>query len=595
MKLADALVATLRDWDLEYLFGVGGANIEHVYDAAHRLGGDRFQVICAKTETGAAFMADCRARTHRTLGLCCATSGGGMMNLAVGVAESFAEAIPVLAIVGQPPTPLHGRGAFQDSSGLGRTVNAEQLWGAIAKYQATIRSPEQFWSCLHEAVSAALSGRQGPAVLLIPRDLYECEVGPRPDWLPECIQDYSPKNAVSENEVETLLEAIVHAKSPVLLLGPNAGREAAAQFARRIGVQVATTIASKNAFPFDDPLMLGMAGVAGQPSVHRFLKERADLIVAVGTDLGAMTMQPIKDALQSHRLAAVHFDLSELRRVAAPRVAIEGDPEQVFAQLLRRCDERDLVPRKPAKAVASRFVARPATPLDFPSTNDHLLQSEALEILQPFLETFVAHGNVVFDAGNCAAAALHYLDLPHGAGAAIALGMGGMGYAVPAAIGAQLGAGPNARTAVICGDGAFLMLGAEVNTAVQYDLPILFVVFNNNMHGMCVTRQQLYFDGRVEGAQYPSTSIATMARGLGSTDRLWIGSAGTADEMVAQLTQFQKRRGPGVLELRLRHEEMPPFTPFLPSDAPTYIAHAGAPIHPPMDGFDLPLPHVAVA
>src|SRR5204863_4967096 len=134
-----------RDWGLQYLFGVSGANIEHLHDAVHRLGGDRFQSVCAKSEVGAAFMADCRARVRRTLGVCCSTSGGGMMNLAVGVAEAFAESVPVLAIVGQSPMHLDGRGAFQDSSGIGRTVNAERLWSAISKYQCRITDHNQFW------------------------------------------------------------------------------------------------------------------------------------------------------------------------------------------------------------------------------------------------------------------------------------------------------------------------------------------------------------------------------------------------------------------------------------------------------------------
>src|SRR5690242_18077831 len=183
MKLADALITTLRDWGLEYLFGVSGANIEHLHDAVHRLGGGRFRSVCAKSEVGAAFMADCRARVHRTLGVCCSTSGGGMMNLAVGVAEAFAESVPLLAIVGQPPTGLAGRGAFQDSSGVGRTVDADRLWAAISKYRARITDPARFWECLDTAATAALSGRPGPAVLLIPRDLFDRDVGPRPGWM----------------------------------------------------------------------------------------------------------------------------------------------------------------------------------------------------------------------------------------------------------------------------------------------------------------------------------------------------------------------------------------------------------------------------
>ncbi len=302
MKLADALVSTLRDWNLEYVFGVGGANIEHVYDAVHRLGRGRFQTVCAKSEIGAAFMADCRSRTHRTLGVCCATSGGGMMNLAVGIAESFAESIPVLALVGQPPTKLHGRGAFQDSSGIGRTVNADRLWSAITKYRATISDSDQFWPCLKSAVSDSLNGRPGPSVLMIPRDLFDCEVGPRPAWLPDRVADFICPRDVSVEEVGDLFAAIRDAHAPVLLLGSGVDRctnpGAVHDVAHRLGVRVATTLSSKNSFPNDDPLYIGMVGVAGEPSAHRFLREEADFIVAVGTDFDVMTTQPIQEALK---------------------------------------------------------------------------------------------------------------------------------------------------------------------------------------------------------------------------------------------------------------------------------------------------------
>src|SRR5262245_42601155 len=224
MKLSEALVTTLRDWGLEYLFGVSGANIEHLHDAVHRLGGGRFRSVCAKSEVGAAFMADCRARVHRTLGVCCSTSGGGMMNLAVGVAEAFAESVPMLAIVGQPPTRLEGRGAFQDSSGIGRTVNADRLWAAISKYQARITDPAQFWRCLDSAVTAAMSGRPGPSVLLIPRDLFDRDVGPRPCWMPDRLCGLNGLWDAPASAVSKLFAAIRRAQTPVLLLGSGVDR-----------------------------------------------------------------------------------------------------------------------------------------------------------------------------------------------------------------------------------------------------------------------------------------------------------------------------------------------------------------------------------
>jgi acetolactate synthase-1/2/3 large subunit len=574
MKLAEALVTTLHDWGLEYLFGVSGANIEHLHDAVYRLGGERFRSVCAKSEVGAAFMADCRARVHRTLGVCCSTSGGGMMNLAVGVAEAFAESVPLLAIVGQPSTQLEGRGAFQDSSGIGRSVNADGLWAAISKYQARITDPAQFWRCLDSAVTTAMSGRPGPAVLLIPRDLFDRDVGPRPCWMPDCLLDLNGLWDAPAPAVLELFKAICAAEAPVLLLGTGVERcsnpGAVVQFARRLGIQTATTLASKGAFPNDDPLYLGTVGVCGEPSAHRFLKEQADLIVAVGTGLNVMTTAPIQQALHPQRLAVVNIDMGEVSRIMHPSLFVEADAGVVFSRLNQLADQAPAVSEAPDPVPVTRYTPRlaPDLSLDRSQESGDLLQSQALKMLQPFLPT---SGHVLFDAGNCAAAALHYLRIPAGVSATVALGMGGMGYAIAGAVGAQMGSSRGSRTMVFCGDGAFLMLGTEVHTAVDYQLPILFVVFNNGMHGMCVTRQQLFFGGRIESTRYPAVSIAQVARGLGSPDRLWVGSAATVEELndLLQDSPCWIDR-PGVLELRLNREEMPPFTPFLPADEPTY-------------------------
>ncbi len=582
MKLADALVTTLRDWGVDYLFGVGGANIEHVFDAVHRLGDNRLKSVFAKSEVGAAFMADCRARVHRTLGVCCATSGGGMMNLAVGIAESFAESVPVLAIVGQPPTNLEGRGAFQDSSGKGRSVDADRLWGAITKYRAKITNASQFWACLESAVRAALSDRPGTAVLMIPRDMYDEEVGPKPAWLPDRLEDLVNLRTASPSEIAELFEVIRAAKSPMMILGSGVDRsanpQAVIEFARRMGIQVATTTANKASFPNDDPLFLGTAGVAGEPSVHEALRDRADLIIAVGTGLNVMTRNPLADTLKPERLVVVNIDKSEVLEFIRPALLVEADAGLVFTELNKLCELHQVVPRTMKKLPLKRFSAELAPelpPLGYDDVTaefrgpEELLQSTAIQEIQRILP---ASGHIVFDAGNCAVAAMHYLRIPRDVTSTIALGMGGMGYSIPAAVGAQLGSPPGTRTIVFCGDGAFLMLGTEIHTAVHYQLPILFIVFNNAMHGMCVTRQQIYFDGRIECSRYPAFSVAGVARGLGRRGRLWVGSAGSTHELATCLDDYESQSSlPGVLELRLTREQVPPFVPFLPQNANTFV------------------------
>jgi acetolactate synthase-1/2/3 large subunit len=173
-------------------------------------------------------------------------------------------------------------------------------------------------------------------------------------------------------------------------------------------------------------------------------------------------------------------------------------------------------------------------------------------------------GHILVDAGNCGATALHRLTVPRGTEVTVALGMAGMGYSLAAAVGAQLG-DRTGRTVVLCGDGAFLMNGFEIHTAVDLRLPVLYVVFNNDMHGMCAARQRLFFDDRMECATFGHVDVAAVARGLGDGDRLWVGCATTAAELATALADYDDTGAdrPGVLELRIGAEEVPPMTPFV--------------------------------
>ncbi|MFD0207364.1 MULTISPECIES: thiamine pyrophosphate-binding protein [Saccharothrix] len=580
LTLADALVGALRDWDVRYVFGVSGANVEHVHDAVHRLGDGRLTSVMARREDGAAFMADGRARVHRTLGVCCATSGGGMMNLAVGLAESYAESVPVLALVGQPPAALEGRGAFQDGSGIGRAVDARAMLAAITKKTVKV-DPARFWEQLRDAVDTALSGRPGPVALLLPRDVYEQPVGPRPaDW-PEDLADVVVTAPPDPAAVRRLFDAVRAASKPVLVLGHGVRRSpdgaAVVDFARRAGVPVATTMSARAEFPNDDPLFLGVVGVTGHPSAHAVIGD-ADLVVVAGAGLNVMTRGPL-GALDPARVAVVNIDPDDPRRAVDPGIVVAGDVGAVARLLLEHLAAEPFAKSPFPRYELSRFVPRPADPVDRTphprDDGDDLTQSEAITALSAWLPT---NGHIVLDAGNCASAVIHLSDVPPGTSSTIALGAGGMGYSLGAAVGAQLGSPEGARTMVFCGDGAFLMNGLEVHTAVDLGLPALYVIFNNGMHGMCVTRQQTFFDGRIECVSYTPVDIAAVARGLGEPDRLWVGSAGTLAELRERLVDYHERHGdrPGLLELRLPAEEVPPFTPFLPADEATTTEWAGA-------------------
>jgi acetolactate synthase I/II/III large subunit len=347
MKLVDAVVEALLALDVRYVFGVSGANIEHLHDSIHRLGGGRLVSVLAKSEYGAAFMADGYARVHRRVGVCCSTSGGGMMNLAVGIAESYAESVPVLALVGQPPARGEGRGAFQDSSGIGRSVNAMALFGGIAKFVAKIMCPDDFWPALERAVIEALAGRQGPSVLLFPRSIWSADVTTMPPHFAQRVQAGSrpagldklgpdpPITGINARATrfppETILRQVAHpnpqivrewllaildelrsARHPVLVVGQGVRRcsnpDAVLEFARAVRLPMMTDVSARAEVPNVDPLYLGMLGVAGHPSAHSYLRDRADLLFIVGSGFNAMTRGPLLgDPLDINEKSRTHM------------------------------------------------------------------------------------------------------------------------------------------------------------------------------------------------------------------------------------------------------------------------------------------------
>jgi acetolactate synthase-1/2/3 large subunit len=289
-------------------------------------------------------------------------------------------------------------------------------------------------------------------------------------------------------------------------------------------------------------------------------------VVVVGSGLGVLDREPLA-GLPPERVVVLTLDGTVARAAFPASLVIEGDPGPAFRQLVAMLTEQPFRVSSPVGYELRHFP--PELESSGQADDDTLLASEAIAAVAAHLP---ADGHVLVDAGNCGAAALHRLAVPRGTSVTVALGMGGMGYSLPAAVGAQLGS-TSRRTVVLCGDGSFLMNGFEVHTAVDLRLPILYVIFNNHMHGTCVSRQRLLFDSRLECTQFSPVDIAAVARGFGDAERLWVGSAGTAAELARELTDYHDKHTdrPGVLELRLTRDEVPPIAPFVRPDATTHV------------------------
>lgn len=554
-RVADYLVSSLATLGVEHLFGVGGANIEDLYDAAHH-STDGVTAVVAKHEFAAACMAEGSRRTGGGLGVVMTTSGAGAMNLVPGVAEAYAARVPLLALVGQPPRDLEGHGAFQDSSGRAGSLDAVRLFGSVSRFCARVDDPADAGRLLAAAVDATRSPRGGPAVLLLPKDVQQAPAeGLRP--LGELLPERHVAAAANRQAAAELLTAEAARGADVVLIagdgvGHHGARPELARLAHLLNAGVALTPEGKDAFDNHDPRYLGVTGAIGHPSVQRGI-EKAAVCVLVGTRLPVMARAGLDLALGDTPLVA--FDpeppFPEPRPGIGPALHVGGD---LRAELHALNETLAALPDRPEAAPAQ--AAGP----------EHLLLPAAdtagvrlVDAVRAIEAAVPEDATVVSDAGNASAAAIHYLATPRRGNYVIAMGMGGMGHSFGAGIGAAFATGR--RTYVLCGDGGFYAHGMELHTAVEYGQPVTFVIFDNSAHGMCVTREQLFYEGTYSYNSFSPADIAAGARALFPS--LTAVEAATAEQLRDTLLATNATAGPALVCVRCDPDDMPPFTPFL--------------------------------
>ncbi|MGX1805001.1 thiamine pyrophosphate-binding protein [Nocardia sp. NPDC055321] len=582
-RVVDHLVRAISTLGVRHLFGVGGANIEDLYDAAHdhrRL----LTAVVAKHEFAAATMADGYARSTSGLGVVAATSGGGAMNLLPGLAESFASRVPVLALIGQPPTVLEGKGAFQDTSGRAGAIDAVRLFTPVSHYCARVDAAADLPAHLTRAVLAARGDDPdtgghggGPAILLLPKDIQQADLL-APEFTPPPRPHRPP--AASLHRVADTVRTARELGRVLIIAGAQVARDDAraelAELAAVLGAAVAVAPDAIDVYHHTDPGFCGLVGSMGHPGTRAAL-DAAALCLLVGTRMPVTDRAGLEDALRAVPLASVGAEipflpsihargadlgpaLAELTGALAPSapitvLAVGGSAESSPRRARFEADRDATGPPAPAAAVTALEVP--------PATGPGLRYRTVVETINAELPP---EADVFADAGNTGAAVTHHLRLPRGGRFTVALGMGGMGYAFGAGIGSAFarrhrGDGGLRRTVVIAGDGAFYMHGMEIHTAIEYGLPITFVLFNNNAHAMCVTREQLYYRDRYSFNRFrpanPGAGLAAMFPDLCAH------APTTRAELRAALRHCLGSPGPSCIAVDCDPDEIPPFTPFL--------------------------------
>ncbi len=546
-RVVDHIVGYLAATGVEYIFGVDGANIEDLSDAAHFH--DDITAILAKHEFSAATMADGLSRSGAGLGVVAATSGGGCLNTVAGLGEAMASRVPVLALIGQPPTSLDGRGAFQDTSGRNGALDGEALFSAVSVFCRRVLAPEDITAALPEAIAAA--NRGGPAVLLLPKDIQQSSLD-----ITGSVNGRLNGSAVGAalGDPQAIARALRRADGPITIIaGEQVARDDAraelAQLRSILRARIATVPDAKDVAGTPGlglSSALGVTGVMGHPGVAKAIAESA-LCLVIGTRLSVTARAGLDDALASVPTYSIgsatpfvpctHVQTQDLRgSLKLLTQALNGDGRPTGVRVPDAVEKVELQP--PAH------------------DGDGVRYREAMAVLDAALPDGV---DIVVDAGNIGASAIHYLPARRDGRFVVALGMGGMGYSFGAALGMAFGR--RRRTVVIAGDGSFYMHGMEIHTALQYGLPVTFLLFDNHAHAMCVTREQLFYSDLYSynrfGASRLGAGLAAMFPGLSSVD------VETIDDLPSALQAAFDSDGPSVVAVQCSADEIPPFANFL--------------------------------
>ncbi|MGV9710863.1 thiamine pyrophosphate-binding protein [Gordonia sp. NPDC003424] len=549
-SVAHYLMRVLREHGVRVTFGVHGANIEDLYAAAPACG---VTAVVAKHEFAAGAMADGSARITGHVGVVTTTSGGGAMNVIPALAEAFDSRVPVLAIIGSAPTPLVGNGAFQDMLNPPDTIDLMSLLASVTGSCSLVSSTDSIDAALDTAFATLDRGL--PAALVIPKDVQAAPM-PRATSVHHHRRgrhhDADPDTDRRLERLADRLAAVATSPGDVCLW---VGEEASTCLLGREVDDLATLLgASVVASPGGRDVVAdcaGITGVMGHPSAHSAVRT-ARVVLAVGTRLSVTDRAGLDEALRGKEVTVVG---SHRPRVDGCVTIGVGDLAESMRLLCKLVDAR--IVRSPARPVITvEYLPTPSRASGMPD-------------LRSVVETIGRHlprdCAVFADAGNAGAGALHHLPFAPSQRFVVALGMGGMGYAIAAGVGNAVRSsltGESARTIVIAGDGAFFMHGMEIHTAVEHAADVTLIVLNNDAHGMCVTRDHLYFPDSQTVNRFKPSAIAEGLDAMFAD--LDVRHPRTADELDAQCAELFTATGPNALVIDVDPDEVPPFAPFLP-------------------------------
>jgi acetolactate synthase-1/2/3 large subunit len=544
MKLTGAqiLMKCLEREGVKHIFGYPGGVVLDIYDELTRTPNIRH--ILVRHEQAAVHAADGYARASAQVGVALVTSGPGATNTVTGIASAYLDSIPIVVITGQVPTNLIGNDAFQEVDIVGITR-------PCTKHNYLVKDVKDLAQTLHEAFHIARSGRPGPVLVDLPKDVSQASTVPK---FPETvkIKSYNPTYHANPRQVARALDMILHAQRPVLYTGGGIvlsdSSEELFKFATSLQIPVTSTLMGLGGFPGDHPLWMGMLGMHGTYCANMAVSQ-ADVLIAVGARFDDRVTGKLSEFAPHAKIVHIDIDPSSISKNVQVDIPIVGDCKDTLGQLNELLEDKPVRDwtemRRPWLDTVNEWST--AHPLTY-VWDDKVIKPQF--VVEKLYELTKGEAYITTEVGQNQMWAAQFYKFKHPRRLMTSGGLGVMGYGFPAAMGVQL-AKPDAIVIDIAGDGSIQMNIQELITVVDNDLPVKIAILNNTYLGMVRQWQQLFYDRRYSSTPMRAPDFVKLAEAYGA-----VGLRATKPEEVEPvIREALKTRRPVIMDFKVEPEE----------------------------------------